>query len=277
MPKLKDLTGEQFGDWTVIERADDYITDSGKKFVRWFCRCKCGTLEKVWSSNLVRGASTRCKNCVYAVEDLSGKKFNRLTVIKRKDKTDKNGKRIIAWICKCDCGNESWVRGGALKGKNPILSCGCKNEEVLKEKTKKDRISHLISIALKVYKSNAKKRDIAFDLTIEEFRELIEQPCNYCGEAYSNEMTDTVWRGKKSYEISNTILKYNGIDRVDNELGYNNKNCVPCCSTCNKMKSNYTFDNFIEHVEKIVNYSNTIGISRKQVLQSKILDKSEEY
>lgn len=37
-----DLTGQKYGRLTVIERADDYITKSGKSIKRWKCKCDCG-------------------------------------------------------------------------------------------------------------------------------------------------------------------------------------------------------------------------------------------
>lgn len=253
MAKLKNLKGKQFGYWTVIERASDHITPSGNKFVRWLCECKCGEIESVWASNLSRGASTKCKKCVYIIEDLTDKKFGRLTIVERKDIVNKKtGKKAIAWICRCDCGNESWVRSAALTAKKPIVSCGCRQKEVIKERTKEDRISHLISIIYKDYKVNARKRNLSFDLTIKEFKELIGKPCRYCGEIHSNEKKDIAWKTKESYAISDTALKYNGIDRLDSSLGYKSFNCVPCCSVCNKMKSDYPFEVFLNHIKKII-------------------------
>lgn len=255
MGKLKDLTGKQFGDWHVIERDSDYITESGNKFVIWKCKCKCGNIESVWASNLIRGASTKCKDCVYQVEDLTGKRFGRLTVIERKDKVNnKTGKNSIAWICKCDCGNESWVRGGALKSKNPITSCGCRQKEGLKARIKKDRISYLKSNVYKDYKNNARKRNLSFDLTLEEFNEIINKPCYYCGASNSNQKKDMIWKENKVYAVSDSILEYNGIDRVDSTLGYSLQNCVPCCCICNKMKNNYPLDIFVSHINKISDY-----------------------
>lgn len=58
-------------------------------------------------------------------EDLTGRKFERLTVIKQvEDYIDKNGNHLAQWLCKCDCGNEIIVKGKSLKSKN-TKSCGC--------------------------------------------------------------------------------------------------------------------------------------------------------
>lgn len=59
MPNLIDLTGKQYNQWTVIERADK--DSSGH--ARWLCRCSCGTIRKVAASNLRNGTSKSCGGC----------------------------------------------------------------------------------------------------------------------------------------------------------------------------------------------------------------------
>lgn len=58
------------------------------------------------------------------INDLTGKKFGRLTVLKRDQ--NKNGK--IYWICQCDCGKIKSIRGTHLKS-GDIQSCGCLRSE----------------------------------------------------------------------------------------------------------------------------------------------------
>ena len=53
-------------------------------------------------------------------KDLTGQKFNRLTVIQYLSKSK--------WQCKCDCGNIVEVQGGHLKNGH-TKSCGCYNNE----------------------------------------------------------------------------------------------------------------------------------------------------
>ena len=45
------------------------------------------------------------------IDDLTGKKFGRLTVIGRDDR----GTRKTYWNCLCDCGNVKSVRADSLK------------------------------------------------------------------------------------------------------------------------------------------------------------------
>ena len=67
-----------------------------------------------------------------AIGDLTGEKFGKLTVISRaEDIPSKSGKsKSIAWLCKCDCGNEVVIRENTLrKQAHFIRSCGCSNKE----------------------------------------------------------------------------------------------------------------------------------------------------
>ena len=61
--------------------------------------------------------------------DLTGQRFNRLTVIKRDMSKVGN---IAYWICQCDCGNIISVRGDRLRGGN-TQSCGCLRKERISE------------------------------------------------------------------------------------------------------------------------------------------------
>lgn len=54
-------------------------------------------------------------------EDLTGKKFGKLTVLKKINRK-KNGSWL--WLCKCDCGNEKEATTRDLNGKR-VRSCGC--------------------------------------------------------------------------------------------------------------------------------------------------------
>lgn len=62
-------------------------------------------------------------------QDIAGKKFGRLTVIRLAAK--KPPSRAIMWLCKCDCGKEITTRSsGILSGQSK--SCGCYRADVQK-------------------------------------------------------------------------------------------------------------------------------------------------
>lgn len=118
MPKLNLKPGQQFNYWTLVAEAPK------KGNVRyWHCRCICGTEKTIRQSSLTTGNSKSCgcKATPKKANDLTGKRYGRLTVIKKLDhKIDDR----IAWRCKCDCGNYTDVKGVYLTT-GETKSCGC--------------------------------------------------------------------------------------------------------------------------------------------------------
>ena len=47
----------------------------------------------------------------------------------------------------------------------------------------------------------------------------------------------------------------NGVDRVDNNIGYTLENSVSCCSWCNSMKNILPVNEFLNKIKKIHDYS----------------------
>ena len=123
--KCIDLTGQKFGRLTVIER----VENKGKR-VAWLCQCECGN-EKVIVGQSLKSGNTMSCGCTNEVEDLTGQKFGRLTVIER---AENKGKKV-AWLCQCECGNEKVIRGCSLKNGDTI-SCGCLQNEKSSERIK---------------------------------------------------------------------------------------------------------------------------------------------
>lgn len=56
----RDLSGQRFGRWTVIGRADDSITKKGYHNIMWHCVCDCGTSKDVRGKSLTEGISKSC-------------------------------------------------------------------------------------------------------------------------------------------------------------------------------------------------------------------------
>lgn len=61
----RDLTGQQFGSWIVINEAPCKYKSSGQKIRMWNCECSCEFhTQKVLSQDLlVYGGSTKCMKC----------------------------------------------------------------------------------------------------------------------------------------------------------------------------------------------------------------------
>ena len=83
---------------------------------------------------------------------------------------------------------------------------------------------------LQEYKSRSRNKNIEFTLSEIEFSELLNGKCHYCGEVAM------------------------GIDRLDCIKGYTKENSVPCCKICNYMKREHSYEFFLNHIRKIVNY-----------------------
>ena len=139
MGKFEDLTGKRFGKLTVLYRAEDYVQPSGQRKRMWHCKCDCGNECDIRAADLKTG-NTRSCGCFQqssrgksTFEDLTGKEFERLTVLFRlPDHITPSGQKQRMWRCKCTCGKECDVYGTQLK--NGKKSCGCIAEEEKKRK-----------------------------------------------------------------------------------------------------------------------------------------------
>lgn len=118
-----DIVGQKFGKLTVIEKTDERYIDGS---VLYLCRCECGKEIKSTSSRLKSGHLKTCGDPIHQVEDLTGKKFGRLTVISYAGR--KNNKTY--WNCSCECGNTTVADAYSLKN-GSIVSCGCRRMETI--------------------------------------------------------------------------------------------------------------------------------------------------
>lgn len=130
--KKKDLTNMRFGKLLVISEGDMYISPKGYRKVQWNCLCDCGNKTIVMASHLLSGHTCSCgcdklsKLKPRCVEDIVGKKFGLLTVIKRLPNRMIGSNSRVNWLCKCECGNYNEVLGLLLR-QGQVKSCGCLN------------------------------------------------------------------------------------------------------------------------------------------------------
>ena len=126
--KSEDLTNQKFNKLTVIRRGEKNKYNQ----ITWLCLCECGNETYATMSELKSSHKKSCGCLNYEYEDLTGKRFGKLVVIKRaEDLIGANGKKIIQWQCKCDCGNSKNIIGSNLTNKKfPVKSCGCLKEKM---------------------------------------------------------------------------------------------------------------------------------------------------
>lgn len=192
------------------------------------------------------------------IKDLQGQKFFRLLVISEIEKRQK-GK--VKWFCLCDCGNYCEKLGTSLVC-GITRSCGCYRKEVVSKKNKefpirkyKDNQSAKNRL-YKTYKNGAIQRGYDFLLTKEELLDLTSRNCYYCGD--SPKQTSNSYTSLPDYI-------YNGIDRINNSLGYNLDNCVPCCKICNVAKGSRLFDDFVEWLERVKSFQQGIWLNCRKI------------
>ena len=212
--RATDLSNQQYNSWKVLYRT----VNNNLNKTMWVCECQeCGKIKPVGSTNLTSG---RSKNC--------GCKREVIKIQKRDEairKRDEQGNVIEKHCYRCD----KWLPIDAfykIKAMKDGYANTCK--ECSSPENNIGRYIHQ-------YKSNAQRRNINFNLSKEEFINIISQPCYYCG-AISNQE------------------KLIGIDRIDSSKDYTLDNCVPCCDMCNKMKLDYSVKEWLFHMKKIISY-----------------------
>ena len=171
--------------------------------------------------------------------EMTGKRFGRLTVIR----IDRSYHDKVQWWCRCDCGKEGRHRGSDLR-RGIVKSCRCLSHDNCHKShlEKTDPIRGAVNKLLTAYKNGSKSRKLVFDLDVETFRRLTSGNCFYCG----IKPMQVIASGKNYYY-------YNGLDRINNDLGYMESNTVTCCKNCNKSKSAFSqlyFYNWVKRTHK---------------------------
>ena len=137
--------------------------------------------------------------------DIVGKRFGKLTVVGDYGSRTKDGK--VLYRCRCDCGNEVFVRGFYLKSGH-TKSCGCLRAETQnglihgQSNTRLWRIYWSMKGRCNSHNPNYKGRGISV-----------------CDEWKTNFDAFYKWAMENGYGENLTL------DRIDNEKGYSPHNC----------------------------------------------------
>lgn len=261
-----DLTGKVFDKLTVVKRSDTIYSSGG---THWICDCACGTKGVIASSVQLREGIIVSCGCYIkpGKHNLIGQVFGRLTVVGKSDRRTKNGD--VYWICDCSCGtkNKEIISSNlTTKTRYKTLSCGCYLKEgkhlTNKQEDREKAIIKYLYTKLKVRQKNRLKLDTSDMIRLEEFANLIQEPCYYCGLEKSNTTYDTEnyehnYKNKEDFNkkrVSDFVLHHNGIDRIDSSKGYVKGNVVPCCKFCNMAKMDMSVEEFLEWANSAYNY-----------------------
>lgn len=237
MMRPLDLTNQVFGKLTA-----KYIIRKVKKpkeaYNIWYCECECGGSCETKAADLKNGHSTSC-GCSRIKHHIIGEKFGNLTVIR---KTDQLCVRFPLYECKCDCGGTHFsTKSNLVMGS--VKSCGCLWRLPETEASFNQVYDN--------YKRNAKKRNKPFQLTKNQARELFQSNCYYC---------DSEPRNQTKHKNCNGFYTYNGIDRLDSNLGYTLDNVVPCCKWCNISKRDRELKDFLDWAAKLSEHLEEKGL-----------------
>lgn len=188
--------------------------------------------------------------------DISGQRFGRIVAIS----PISTNKDEMIWNCICDCGVEKQIGVNTLV-KGNTNSCGCFRKErarmlaplankaavlVIKQPYGESSLNRIYGR----YKHGAIQRGYSFELTKEELRNITSKNCHYCGNIPSQ---------IAKYHAQHGEYIYNGIDRLNNTIGYTIDNCVPCCGTCNRAKDIMSVDQFRDWIISV--YTN-LGLTK---------------
>ncbi len=145
------------------------------------------------------------------------------------------------WKCRCRCGEVFICLGKHIKNGN-TKSCGCLQPATASKLMKLPRGESAFNRAYHSYIVSARERSLEFKISKHDFKIITQKDCFYCG----NKPT------RVSYiKNGNGVYIYNGIDRIDNSIGYIDSNIVPCCTNCNTMKMRLSLDDFFSVVKRI--------------------------
>lgn len=179
------------------------------------------------------------------MEDLTGKQFGKLTVI---SKIRGAYNKHVKWNCICECGRKTTPRTDHLIN-GQSKSCRVCTIPYNRRFTGLEVIQKQL---FQTYRSGAKKRRYEFNLTLEQVWDICQRECAYCKKP---PCTLNFVRSRKD----DTKYLCNGIDRIDNTLGYTLTNIIPCCQTCNKAKNTMSVDEFLAWIRSVYNHSIATG------------------
>jgi len=99
---------------------------------------------------------------------------------------------------------------------------------------KESRKRRPIHMRVKLTRNQAKSRGYDWEITEKFAAELVQDNCSYCGSSPD---------------------PLNGIDRIDNTIGYEESNVVSCCRRCNRAKDVMTVDDFVSWATRVAEFN----------------------
>ena len=147
----------------------------------------------------------------------------------------KRAKHIYSFKNRANPGDPKGVGYGKFSGATPL---GVANENGSQEERFPECFPDAKCVSYASYRSRAGKKELEFSITNADYKSIIQEDCYLCGK-------------------QTTETNINGVDRVDNTVGYTVANCKACCKECNHMKNNYALDDLFAKIERITSVWST--------------------
>jgi len=154
--------------------------------------------------------------------------------------------------CQCECGNTATISTANLRYGRSSKCKSCANTIRLYGNTnrrKKPGVAGFNKL-FDSYKRKAVKREISYQLDPATFTKLVKGTCYYCGIEPSQLSMERRLKTPEAREHCKFI--YNGIDRVNNEIGYIPENCVTSCGQCNIAKHTHSHEQFFAWLKRVI-------------------------
>ena len=198
---------------------DMYYLEEKEKEIK-YCDIARGCLN-------ILGDKKSCDNCLEKNRIVDSKRYSKKKEITKASQLNNS---LIRVCIQCQTNFEVFN----TKYNNESLKCKSCSEKQFNQDKKRVRVrnykvEHLKNLKnyYKSYIKDSPKRGYGdFTLDFEAFVSLVTSPCYYC--KYINQE------------------ETNGIDRINNDIGYTKENCVSACWKCNRMKHFYHPLFFIE-------------------------------
>lgn len=114
-----------------------------------------------------------------------------------------------------------------------------------------------INNAYSIHKSWGKRTGKGH-LTKEQWTNIVFKPCHYCGGTDTRNSAQMrrreAHRRVADFDIHKWDVQMVGVDRIDPTKGYTLENSLPCCTRCNRMKLNSTYEGFKEEVARVYRF-----------------------
>ena len=180
--------------------------------------------------------------------DLTGKRFGKLTVIKKHNQDKWGGWN---WLCMCDCGNETVVSGGHLRGLK-TKSCGCSRKET-------KNFTHKMT-GSRLYKVWHGMKSRCYYEKSEMFKHYGGRGITVCDEWKNSFISFYDWSIKNGYD-ENAERGQCTIDRIDVNGNYEPNNCR--WATIKQQANNTRRNHLIKYngkTQTVSQWANELGV-----------------